>query len=79
MISPSERVFFHHDATPVSAIPVLPGLNSLIRTHATSHVEQTRLATFMRKCRHAVRRLQAWHTGKYLPGCTCNFCLVLKV
>jgi IS1 family transposase len=33
-----------------------------------------RLGTLTRKCRHPARRLQALHTGRYLLGCTYNFC-----
>src|SRR5690348_5021725 len=33
-----------------------------------------RLASLTRKCRHAVRRLEALETGMYLLGCTYNFC-----
>lgn len=33
-----------------------------------------RLAALTRKCRHASSRLQAFHTGMYLIGCTYNFC-----
>lgn len=33
-----------------------------------------RLAALTRKCRHASGRLQAFHTGMYLIGCTYNFC-----
>lgn len=33
-----------------------------------------RLATLTRKCRHAIHRVAALHTGMYLLGCTYNFC-----
>jgi transposase-like protein/IS1 family transposase len=33
-----------------------------------------RLAALTRKCRHASSRLQAFHAGMYLIGCTYNFC-----
>jgi IS1 family transposase len=33
-----------------------------------------RLAALTRKCRHASSKLQAFHTGMYLIGCTYNFC-----
>jgi transposase-like protein/IS1 family transposase len=33
-----------------------------------------RLAALTRKCRHASCKLQAFHTGMYLMGCTYNFC-----
>jgi transposase-like protein/IS1 family transposase len=33
-----------------------------------------RLASLTRKCRHASEKLQAFHTGMYLIGCTYNFC-----
>src|SRR5437660_2739981 len=35
-----------------------------------------RLASLIRKSRHAARRLRALETGMYLIGCTYNFCLV---
>ena len=34
-----------------------------------------RLASLTRKSRHAASRLQALHRGRYLPGCTYNFCV----
>jgi IS1 family transposase len=46
----------------------------------TSYIERLngtvreRLATLMRKCRHAAHRLQALETGMYLIGSTYNFC-----
>lgn len=33
-----------------------------------------RLATLTRKCRHAARRLEALHAGRYLVGCCYNLC-----
>jgi IS1 family transposase len=33
-----------------------------------------RLAALTRKCRHASSKLQAFHTGMYLIGCTYNLC-----
>lgn len=35
-----------------------------------------RLASLMRKSRHAARRLRALETGMYLIGCSYNFCFV---
>jgi IS1 family transposase len=37
-----------------------------------------RLAALTRKCRHASSKLQAFHTGMYLIGCTYNFCWAVR-
>ena len=34
-----------------------------------------RLASLTRKCRHAAHRLERLETGRYLIGCTSNFCI----
>jgi hypothetical protein len=46
----------------------------------TSYIERfngtirERLASLTRKCRHASAKIEAFHTGMYLIGCTYNFC-----
>jgi transposase-like protein/IS1 family transposase len=47
----------------------------------TSYIERfngtmrERLASLTRKCRHTSAKMEAFHTGMYLIGCTYNFCL----
>ena len=57
----------------------LSGGGSVLNTAFIERLNGTfreRLASLTRKCRHATSRLQAWHMGMYLIGCTYNFCIV---
>ena len=56
----------------------LSGGGSVLTTAFIERLNATfreRLASLTRKSRHAASRMQGLHTGRYLIGCTSNFCV----